>query len=177
MPGFIWVADDEGGDRVEVVPVCLQGVQGRLSGCAVGEKGATRCWAFGICARQWNGPVFSPLTETVDVGSGTENDVVAVESGQFGDAQAGLHRQQQQGAVSAPFPAAGVGSVDERVDLGGGEKRDELLVEPFGRDRQDPLDQLGVFGVSQRRLSPVDDYPQWTGRRIRIPLQGRRLAL
>jgi hypothetical protein len=26
-------------------------------------------------------------------------------------------------------------------------------------------------------LSAVDDYPQWTGRRIRIPLQGRRLAL
>jgi hypothetical protein len=34
-----------------------------------------------------------------------------------------------------------------------------------------------VFGVAQRGLSAVDDYPQWTGRRIRIPLQGRRLAL
>ena len=26
-------------------------------------------------------------------------------------------------------------------------------------------------------LSPVGDYPQWTGRGSRIPLQGRRLAL
>jgi hypothetical protein len=35
----------------------------------------------------------------------------------------------------------------------------------------------GVFGMAERGLSAVDDYPQWTGRRIRIPLQGRRLAL
>jgi hypothetical protein len=34
-----------------------------------------------------------------------------------------------------------------------------------------------VFGGVQRGLSPVGDYPQWTGRGSRIPLQGRRLAL
>jgi hypothetical protein len=47
----------------------------------------------------------------------------------------------------------------------------------FGGNGQHPLDRLGVFGMPQGGLSAVDDYPQWTGRRIRIPLQGRRLAL
>ena len=76
----------------------------------------------------------------------------AVESGQFGDPQAGLDGQQQQRAVAAAFPAAAVGRVEEGVDLGCGEKRDQLLVEPFGRDGQHPLDELGVLGVTQGRV-------------------------
>ena len=47
----------------------------------------------------------------------------------------------------------------------------EQLIMPSRR--RDALPDKG----SRLGLSPVDDYPQWTGRRIRIPLQGRRLAL
>jgi hypothetical protein len=93
--------------------------------------------------------VFSTLAETSDAGAVSENDVVAIESGQLRHAQPGLGRQQQQSPVSAAFPAIGVGGVDKSVDLGRGEKRDELLVEAFGRDRQDPLDHFGVLGVTQ----------------------------
>jgi hypothetical protein len=93
-----------------------------------------------------------PVGEPQLKGSGpvSESEVVAIESGQLRHAQPGLGRQYQQSAVSATFPATGVGCVDKSVDLGRGEKRDELLVEPFGRDRQDPLDHLGVLGVTQR---------------------------
>ena len=48
-----------------------------------------------------------------------------------------------------PSHATGVGCADQGLDLGRGEERDDLLLEPFGRDRQDPLDHLGVLGVTQ----------------------------
>jgi hypothetical protein len=46
------------------------------------------------------------LAEAADVGAGAEGDVAAVESDQFGNPKPGLHRQQQQRAVAAAFPAA-----------------------------------------------------------------------
>ena len=82
---------------------------------------------------QRNSAVFSTLAQTSDAGPISENDVVAIESGQLRHTEPGLGRQQQQSAVSAAFPATDVGCVDKSVDLGRGEKRDELLVEPFGR--------------------------------------------
>ena len=86
-----------------------------------------------------------------DVGAGAEGDVAAVEAGELGDAQPGLHGEQQQGPVASAFPSVRVGRGDEGVDLGGGEERHDRLVEPFRRDGQDPLDQQGVLGVAQRR--------------------------
>jgi hypothetical protein len=79
--------------------------------------------------------------------------------------------------VAATDPGVSVRDGEDRFDFLLGEEREDRSLEPFLRDRQDPRDQVGVFGVLERGLSAVDDYPQWTGRWIRIPLQGRRLAL
>ena len=59
------------------------------------------------------------------------------------------------------------------VDLGRGEKRDELLVEPFGRDGQDSLDHLGVLGVTQRgegEQRADGGQPQVAGARAVVPV-------
>lgn len=92
--------------------------------------------------------MFSAFAQAANAGAVSERHVVAVETGQLGDPQPGLGRQQQQCTISAAFPSIGVGCVDERVALSRREKGDELFVESFGRDRQDPLDHLGVLGVA-----------------------------
>ena len=104
-------------------------------------------------------------------------DITANESGQFGDPQTGLDGQREQGLITATEPGAVVGRRQQRVDLLAGQEAHQFLLVAFGGDGQHPLDRFGVFGMLQGGLSAVDDYPQWTGRRIRIPLQGRRLAL
>ena len=99
-------------------------------------------------------------------------DVAAAQPGQLGDPQPGLDRDQQQRVVATAYPPAGVWSREQRVDLLTVEEAHDSTVASFGWDGQHPSDQRGVLGVLQCGLSPVDDYPQWTGRRIRIPLQG-----
>jgi len=79
--------------------------------------------------------------------------------------------------IATADPAGSVWRGEQRVDFAVGQVGDDDAVEAFRRDGQHALDGLAVFGMPQRGLSAVDDYPQWTGRRIRIPLQGRRLAL
>ena len=54
-------------------------------------------------------------------------------------------------ARSRFLPIGSVGRVDEGVDLGGGEERDDRLVEAFRWNGKDALDERGVLGVAQRR--------------------------
>ena len=50
-------------------------------------------------------------------------------------------------------PCVGVGSRHQSVDLGGREEADQFPVDPFVGDGEDPMDQAGVIGVSERRVS------------------------
>ena len=108
---------------------------------------------------------------------GAQMHIAADESGQFGDPQAGLHGHLEQGVITATGPGRSVGCGQQGIDLPAGQEAHQFVPVAFGGDGQHPLDRFGVFGMLQGGLSAVDDYPQWTGRRIRIPLQGRRLAL
>ncbi len=49
--------------------------------------------------------------------------------------------------VASAVPGVGVRGGEERVGFGSGEKRDGGPVGPFPGDREDALDQLGVFGM------------------------------
>lgn len=51
------------------------------------------------------------------------------------------------GLVPSSFPAFRIRCRQQGVDLLAGQERDGPLVEPLGRDVQDPLDEQGVFGV------------------------------
>jgi hypothetical protein len=83
------------------------------------------------------------------VGADAKVDLAAGQRGQLRQAQAGVHRQGQQGVVASSGPGGLVGGVQQRVGLGLGEVGDEGLVVAFGRDRQHPLDDGGILGVVQ----------------------------
>ena len=53
--------------------------------------------------------------------------------------------------VATADPGGLVGGVEQRLELGIGEERDERLVVALGRDRQDALDRGGVLGVAAAR--------------------------
>jgi hypothetical protein len=63
----------------------------------------------------------------------------AGQGGQLRDAQAGVDRQREQGVVASSGPGDLVGGGEQRVGFGLGEVGDQGLVEAFGWDRQDPL--------------------------------------
>ena len=83
----------------------------------------------------------------------------------------------EHGVVASAGPGCLVRRCQQCGGLGVGEVADLVAGPAFRWDRQDAADGGQVFRVKVGGLSAVDDYPQWTGRRIRIPLQGRRLAL
>ena len=100
-----------------------------------------------VVGGQRGDPLLAALAQTVHVRSDAEADVRAGQRGEFGDPQAGLDGQDQQGVIAAPGRGVGVGSGEQRRDLGFGEVGDQAAVEAFGWDRQDPLDHRGVLGM------------------------------
>jgi hypothetical protein len=99
-----------------------------------------------------DGPVLAAFAEAADVGAVAECDVAVVEAGELADAEPGLGGEGEHGTVSSSFPTVPVRGGEQAGELGLGEERDLGAVEPFGRDGQHAADQLGVFGVSERRV-------------------------
>ena len=76
--------------------------------------------------------VFAPLAVAPNVWPGAQMDVVADESGQFGDPQAGLDGQREQGLITATEPGAVVGRGQQGVDLLAGQEAHQFLLVTFG---------------------------------------------
>src|SRR5215207_4297961 len=70
-------------------------------------------------------PFLSALAEGRQVRSGAEVHVCVGQSDQLRDAQAGLRRGEQQRVVASSGPGRSVGAVQERLDLLGGQERDD----------------------------------------------------
>ena len=96
-------------------------------------------------------PVLAALAVAGDVGAGAEVDVAAGQGGELGGPQPGLDREQDPGVVAAAGAGGPVRGGEQGLGLRTGEERDDRLVGPLGRDRQDPGDVGGVLGVAQRR--------------------------
>ena len=79
--------------------------------------------------------------------AGAEAQVAAGQADQLAGAQPGLGGEQDQRVVATADPGRLVGGVEQRLELGLGEERDERLVVALGRDREDALDRGGVLGV------------------------------
>jgi hypothetical protein len=86
------------------------------------------------------------------VRAGAELHVAAGQPDQLGDAQPGLRGGQEQRVVASSGPGGAVGAGKQRLDLGGGEERDDSLVGAFGGDREHALDQAGVLGMPERAV-------------------------
>jgi len=54
--------------------------------------------------------------------------------------------------VTTSDPGGSDGRIEQRIELGVGEERDERLVKALGRDRENALDRGGVLGVLERRV-------------------------
>jgi hypothetical protein len=93
------------------------------------------------------------FADRVHVGAGGERDVLAGESGEFGDPQPGLDRQREHGVVAPAGPGGLVARGEQRVDLGLGEVGEQILLGPLGRDREHALDRRGVLGVVQGEVA------------------------
>ena len=105
-------------------------------------RGHQRCSSF-----------FAALADGVHVGAGGERDVLAGESGEFGDPQTGLDGQGEHGVVAPAGPGGLVAGRQQRVDLGFGEVGDQVAFGAFGRDGEHPLDGAGVLGMLQGEVA------------------------
>ena len=85
--------------------------------------------------------LFSAFADRVHVGAGGERDVLAGETGEFGDPQSGLDREREHGVVAPSGPGGLVAGVEQRVDLGVGEVGDQVAFGSLGWDREHALDR------------------------------------
>ena len=115
--------------------------------------------------------LLASLADTAHVGSRPEMDVAAAQPGQLGDPQPGLNRDQQH-VIATAYPPAGVRSREQRVDLLTVEEAHHRTVARRGGMASTRAISAACSGRWSAGRISRDDYPQWTGRRIRIPLQG-----
>ncbi len=141
----------EGEPLLEGVPAhrpAADGGEQRVVGCPgvfgePGPQGGDRARA------QRRDPVFAAFAVAGDVGAAAEVDIPAGQGGELGGPQPGLDREQHPGVVTAAGPGCPVWGGKQGLGLGGGKERDDRLVSPLGRDRQDTFDVSGVLGVAQ----------------------------
>ena len=91
--------------------------------------------------------MFSALSLAVDMGTRSQNNVLASQAYQLGDPKASLHGKQQQGPVAAPYPSGKVGYPQKGLDLVPIQKFDGPALVAFGRHREDSLtkQRMGRF--------------------------------
>jgi len=107
--------------------------------------------------RQWSAPLLATLAEAANVGSRPELHVPTGESGELGDPQTGLHRDDEKGVVSTANPTSAVWSRDEGLDLGRNKELHVRSIGTLGGDCEHPLDEPSVLrmaegGVAEQRV-------------------------
>ena len=83
------------------------------------------------------------------MGAAAEHHVLASQSDQLGDPQAGLDRDEQQGVVAPADPAGAVGAGQEGVDFVLGQELHDGALGALGRDGKDACDEGGVLGMAE----------------------------
>jgi hypothetical protein len=91
--------------------------------------------------------MFSALSLAVDMGTRSQNNVLASQAYQLGNPKASLHGEEQQGTISAPYPGGKVSCPQKGVDLFPIQKFDWPPFVPFGRHSEDSLtkQRMGRF--------------------------------
>jgi hypothetical protein len=91
--------------------------------------------------------MFSALSLAVDMGTRSQDNVLANQADQLGDPKARLYGEQQQSPVAAPYPSEKVGCPQKGVDLFPIQKCDGPPFVAFGRHREDSLtmQRMGRF--------------------------------
>ena len=152
VAGVSEVDSESSFERVATEPSPADRWEERIIGVpgALGEPDAQHS---GGGAGQWRDPLFASFAFTGDVRGATGLEVGDVEGGELGGAQPGLGSEQEQRVVAAPGPGGAVGRGEQHGDLLWLEEGDDRSVGAFGRDREHPLDVVGVLGVTQRQVA------------------------
>jgi hypothetical protein len=87
---------------------------------------------------------FAPLSNYPHVGTGSQDDVLALESGHLREAQAGLYGQQYEGVITPARPGVLIGGGQQDIDFGTSEKLDQGPGKTLAGDGQHTLDLRGV---------------------------------
>ena len=103
-----------------------------------------RC--HGSCG-QGRGALFSALATAANIRTGSQGHAFAAQAGNLAHTYTGLDGEGEQCMVAATDPGAAVGDGEDRLNLLFGEEFYDSPLEPFLWDRQDPGNQIGVFGV------------------------------
>jgi hypothetical protein len=96
--------------------------------------------------------MFSALSLAVDVGTRSQNNVLASQACQLGDPKASLYGEQQQGSVAAAYPSGKVGCPQKGVDLFPIQKFDGPPFVAFGRHREDSLTMQRMGGFLESHV-------------------------
>jgi hypothetical protein len=88
--------------------------------------------------------MFPALSLAGDMGTRSQDNVLANQAYQLGDSKAGLYGEQQQGPVTAPYPSRKVGCPQKGVDLFPIQKFDGSPFVAFGGHREDSLTKQGM---------------------------------
>src|SRR5262249_7804061 len=94
--------------------------------------------------------VFSALSLAADMGTCSQNNVLASQAYQLGDPKASRHGKQPQGPVAAPYPSGKVGCPQKGIDLFAIQKLDRPTFVAFGRHREDSL-AMQCMGLVPRK--------------------------
>ena len=172
-PGRVSGVDgDEPGDRVAAEPGAAAGGEQRvfrlpaafLYPCPQdlrrvrGQRGAALLAAFAVAAQ---------------VGAVAEVGVGDGQAGELADPQPGVDGGEQERVITPAVPRVPVGCGGERLGFRAGQPGDGRLGGPFGGDRQDLRDQLGMLGIVQRRVAEERadrGQPRVAGRDAAAPL-------
>ena len=85
------------------------------------------------------------------MGAAAEMDGVSVETGQLGEAQARLGREQQQRVIASSKPCRSIGNGQDCLDLRSGQEMRLTLVVPLAGYRKDALNMRAVGWLLERR--------------------------
>ncbi len=139
-------------ERVAAEPTAAGRGEQRIAGMpgSLGRPDAQH----GACrAGERRGSLFSSLAFAREVCGAGEWHVGDVQPGEFGGAEPGLDREQQQRVVASTGPGHAIGCGEQRLDLLLVQERDERPVGAFWWDREHALDVLGVLGMPERRVA------------------------
>ena len=91
--------------------------------------------------------MFSALSLTMHMGAGSQDDILAGQPNQLGNAKPSLHREQKHGPIATPNPGGGIRNRQQSVDLFPMEKLDGPTFVTFSGHREYSLAEQRVGGL------------------------------
>src|SRR6516165_6866906 len=97
-------------------------------------------------------PMFSALSLTMHMGAGSQDDILACQPNQLGNAKPSLHREQKHGPIATPNPTGGIRGRQQSVDLFPIEEFDGPALMTFRGHRKYSLAEQRMGGFLENHI-------------------------